>query len=311
MSVGEPLTITLTLQNTTARTKTLLQVRDQVPPALGDIPELAIAAISPRKQYPWRYTCYPTRRGVYHWDTVILRTAAPLGLFWSQRSRSAAAHATVYPEIIPLARCPLIDQMGTAAGRRWQAAHQAKSSNDGLTRAVRPYRWGDPTRLIHWRTSARYGELRVRELEELTADNQVLIGLDISDRWTADAFEAAVSVAASLYVYCLQKQLSAVLWLPHTGILQNRYTILSALAEVMPGTPEHTHRYPAQAMIWLGPSRHPPQALPQGSIWLRWPLGETATPTGSSAVQSAITITPQQPLINQLQMATLRSSLSK
>lgn len=219
ISAGEPLTAEITIDNPTPQAKVLLQVRDQLPAALGPLPETAIATLAPHQSHTWTYTITPTQRGIYHWETVTLRTAAPFGLFWCQRSRPAATHATVYPQILPLTRCPLIDQMGIAEGPRWQAYRQAQQATQGLTRAMRPYRWGDPTRLIHWRTSARYGDLRVRELEEQTADNQVLIGLDTRDRWSPEAFEAAVIAAASLYIYSLRQQLTVALWLPHTGLL--------------------------------------------------------------------------------------------
>lgn len=298
-SVGEPLAVTLTVENQTARPKVLLQLRDQVPPQFGTSPETAIAAIPPYKQYSWAYTCHPTRRGIYHWQTLALRTAAPFGLFWCQRPYAAPAHVTVYPQILPLSRCPLIDQMGVSTGMRWQTLRQSQNANEGLTRAVRPYRWGDPMRLIHWRTSARHGELRVRELEELTADNQVLIGLDTSDRWSNAAFESAVVAAASLYIYSLQHQLSVALWLPHTGVLQNKHTILSALAEVMPGQSQPHSRLPTQPMIWLGPSGQVPQSLPPTSLWVQWLVGK-ANPS-TSVLRPALTITTDQPLANQLQ----------
>jgi len=51
---------------------------------------------------------------------------------------------------------------------------QRFQTTEGLTRSLRPYRLGDPTRLIHWRTSARYGELRVRELEVMTGGKKLL-----------------------------------------------------------------------------------------------------------------------------------------
>jgi len=308
VSVGEPLTVEVMLENTTARPKVLLQVRDNVPPQFGDCPETAIAAVAAQKRYSWRYICYPTRRGIYHWESLSFRTAAPLGLFWCQRSQSAPAHATVHPAIVPLAKCPLIDQLGTAAGVRWRASYQSQNSNEGLTRAVRPYRWGDPTRLIHWRTSARYGELRVRELEELTADNQVLIALDTSDRWSEDAFESAVSTAASLYLYSLKQQLTVALWLPHTGILQNKHAVLSALAEVMPGQTASNSRVPGQSVLWLGPSSLPPHSLPQGSIWVQW-FDKTAGSLSGRALQPTLTINSAQPLAEQLQAETAKSGI--
>src|SRR5206468_4266786 len=40
---------------------------------------------------------------------------------------------------------------------------------------LRAFRSGDSPRLIHWRTSARRGELMVREFEEAPTDNLVLI----------------------------------------------------------------------------------------------------------------------------------------
>jgi len=298
VSVGEPLAAEIVLENSTARPKVLLQLQDQVPTALGEAPTTAIATLAPHQQHTWVYTCRPTRRGIYHWDTVTLRTAAPFGLFWCQRPRQAAIHATVYPEILPLSRCPLIDQMGMAMGSRWQLSQQAQYSSQGLTRAVRPYRWGDPTRLIHWRTSARHGDLRVRELEEQTADNQVIIGLDTRDRWTEDAFESAVTTAASLYIYSLRKQLSAVLWLPHTGLLQNKHTVLSALAAVMPGPADTTHRLPTQSLIWLGANAVTPPALPPGSLWVQW---QSQTGSMASVLQPILTIHPQESLVEQLQ----------
>ena len=300
ISVGEALSVVITLDNLTTRPKTLLQVRDLVPEAFGPWPETAIAVIAPHQKHQWAYTCYPTQRGLYHWPTLALRTAGPFGLFWCQRPQAVAAHATVYPTILPLSHCPLIDQMGVATGTRWEADRRSQQSSGGLTRAVRPYRWGDPTRLIHWRTSARYGELRVRELEEQTAENQVLIGLDASVHWPGESFEAAVIAAASLYVYSLQRQLSVVLWLPQTGLLQNHHTVLSALAEVMPAPAAPTTRLPAQPLLWLSPSDTVP-ALPDGSIWVRWPGTDGAASAPLAATLSTLMMTTTQDLTLQLQ----------
>lgn len=299
VSVGEALSAEIVVENSTPRPKVLLQVRDQLPATLGPPPETAIATLAPQSQHRWTYTLTPTRRGIYHWHTVMLRTAAPFGLFWSQRPRQTATHAIIYPQILPLARCPLIDQMGVASGLRWQSARQAQQASQGLTRAMRPYRWGDPTRLIHWRTSARYGDLRVRELEEQTADNQVIIGLDTRDRWTEDAFESAVTAAASLYIYSLQRQLSVALWLPRTGLLQNKHTVLTALAEVMPGQLGQTQRLPAQPLIWLGADTSMPTSLASGSVWVKWQASAHAS--SSLGVQPTLTIHTDRSLTEQLE----------
>ncbi|MEB3267663.1 MAG: DUF58 domain-containing protein, partial [Leptolyngbya sp.] len=164
----------------------------------------------------------------------------------------------------------------------------------GLTRALRPYRWGDPSRLIHWRTSARYGELRIRELEQLTADNQVLLALDVSPGWRADDFEAAVSAAASLYLYGLQHRLAIALWMAHTGRLQAQHQVLTALAAVMPQTVPHPARFPRQGLLWLSPQPYPP-GIPEGA-WLRWGQG------GRTAPESVcLEMGGDRPLVEQLQ----------
>ncbi|MEM1311579.1 MAG: DUF58 domain-containing protein, partial [Cyanobacteria bacterium P01_H01_bin.153] len=150
-----------------------------------------------------------------------------------------------------------------------------------------------------WRTSARYGDLRVRELEEQTADNQVIIGLDTRDRWTPEIFESAVVAAASLYVYSLQQQLSAALWLPQTGLLQSKHTVLAALAEVRPGATSQTQRLPAQPVIWLGSGITTPPTLPTGSLWVNWQALHTARL--QTTLQPVLTIQPDAPLVAQLE----------
>ncbi|NEQ45790.1 MAG: hypothetical protein F6K00_20510 [Leptolyngbya sp. SIOISBB] len=131
ISVGETLAAEIVIDNPTARPQVLLQIRDQLPTLLGPPPETAIATLAPYQQHLWQYVLTPTRRGIYHWDTVMLRTAAPFGLFWCQRPRLAATHATVYPQILPLTHCPLIDQMGIAEGPAVAVISTSSASQPG------------------------------------------------------------------------------------------------------------------------------------------------------------------------------------
>jgi uncharacterized protein (DUF58 family) len=279
VSVGEPLQVTLTLTNPTGQARSLLQLQDPLPAAMGARPTTAIAAIGPRSHHRWRYDLMARQRGIYQWQDVYLRTAAPVGLFWCQRSLAAPAQVTIYPRVWPLSRCPVLDQFRLSTGLRWQQSRLAEQSTEGLTRALRPYRWGDPSRLIHWRTSARYGELRLRELEQLTADNQVLLALDVSPGWDGEDFEAAVSATASLYLYGLQQRLAIAVWMASTGYLQDQHRVLSALAAVMPHTVATPSRLPQQPLVWL--STQPPPS--SDSAWLRW--GATAAGMGQVCVE--------------------------
>ncbi|BDI21812.1 DUF58 domain-containing protein [Herbiconiux sp. L3-i23] len=73
------------------------------------------------------------------------------------------------------------------------------TNNDISFHALRAYEPGDDRRYVHWRTSARTGQLMVRQFEE-TRRSQLAIVLATDRRYYQDddEFELAVSVAASL-----------------------------------------------------------------------------------------------------------------
>jgi uncharacterized protein (DUF58 family) len=301
-SAGTPLVVEITLENHTPQPKPLLQVRDQVPSRLGSIPEQAIAAIAPHRPYHWTYELTAPQRGLYQWDAISLRTGAPLGLFWCQRQQRLPAQATVYPQVFPLSHCPLIDRGVPTLGDRWHQSHTPENATAGLTRSLRPYRWGDPTRLIHWRSSARYGDLRVRELEQLAADNEVLLALDTRPLWTDADFEQAVSAIATLYLYALQKQRSVGVWMAHTGILQEKHRVLTALAAVMPTDSIEAAAIaplPQRPLIWLSPEDAAWGQSLMG-VWVCWPPAiQSATP--AHPARSILTLQNDRPLAPQLQ----------
>ncbi|MEM9806209.1 MAG: DUF58 domain-containing protein [Cyanobacteria bacterium P01_D01_bin.56] len=251
VSAGEALSMVAVLENMTTHSKGLLQVQDLIPANLGGEKKHAIATLGPKSQHTWRYEIPAQRRGIYTWSQTRLRTAAPLGLFWCSRLHEAKTKAIVYPQVLPLEHCPIIDTLGNEIGRQqFQKSAANSSGTEGLTRALRPYRWGDPTRLIHWRTSARYGELRVRELEVLTSHQSLIIALDTSTAWDFESFERAVIAAASLYHYGQQRGLATQLWSSKTGLVQEMTAVLTVLAGIQ-FNDGGDHKLPAPPLIWL------------------------------------------------------------
>lgn len=299
VSAGEPLEIELRVTNTQGQPKGLFQIIDRVPPSLGRVQPKSVGTIAPGQVYGWHYLLPTNRRGLYHWQGVDLRSAAPLGLFWCSRQTLAPASAIVYPKIFPLQRCAVLDTAGLGQSQQIHFKAAAQSASDGLTRALRPYRWGDPTRLIHWRTSARYGELRVRELEQATAVQEVIIALNTAASWPAESFEQAVSAAASLYVYGVQKGFSTALWLPSTGLVRDYARVLSALAAVEVSRPAQIDRswpgFPSQAVVWLTLAGSLAPALPSSSRQVVWGAG-SATAQGASLAEPTLWIDANLPL---------------
>lgn len=309
VSAGEPLAVDLRLKHTRPQAKGLFQVVDCIPPALGAAPATAIRSLAPGQIETWRYRVSTTRRGIYSWSVVQLRSAAPLGLFWYRREVALSAVAVVYPQILPLQRCPIVDVLGDHAGQQWHYHPVVKPATEGVTRSLRPYRWGDPTRLIHWRTSARYGELRVRELEKVTASQEVVIALNTQALWPEEHFEQAVITAGSLYQYAIQKGFAAALWLPQGDLLQDRPGVLATLAAIEPyPTASSTLNLPDVPTLWLTPAVAPPAFLAPGSRQVVW--GQTEPKEQREGSANALWINPTAELQRQLQQSAQEHSPS-
>ncbi|MFM7449703.1 MAG: DUF58 domain-containing protein [Leptolyngbyaceae cyanobacterium] len=317
VSAGDALTFELVIQNRGHQSKTLLQIWDQLPSTLGKPAVLTIESIAPHGQYHWVYYQLALQRGVYRWRTVDIRTGAPLGLFWCRRSQTASAVAVVYPTVLPLVACPLVDDLGRDTSFQVLSDRRTQAATEGLTRSLRPYRWGDPTRLIHWRTSARYRELRVRELEIFTGGQEVIICLDSGLNWRTTAetdtaqpqeFEQAVIAAASLYFYACHQSLQVKLWTAGTGLIHGHQVVLQALAAIQSQEPIHATDLPTLPLVWLTQNSDSLRALPTGSRWLLW-LGDRAPAQWQAQARGAlsdcncpgIVINSQETLQTQLQ----------
>jgi uncharacterized protein (DUF58 family) len=272
VSVGDSITVVLEIENPTKTPNTLLEVVDAVSWGLGKNVREPIELIPPFKTHRWTYYLPAKRRGIYYWEGVQLRTAAPLGLFWCNRSREAKATAVVYPTVLPLAACPLVDEVGQEYSPRLSERNYYHAATEGLTKTLRPYRFGDPSRFIHWRSSARYGDLRVRELEVATGGQEIIIALDSGRSWPReDDFEAAVTAAASLYFYANRSQLNVQLWTAGSGLVSGNWVVLQALAAVNSGEGVSESPLPKLPCVWLTGDRSSLNSLAGGSRWVLWP----------------------------------------
>jgi uncharacterized protein (DUF58 family) len=313
VTAGESLQVELSIHNPSSQPVLLFQVGDRPPEELGDEhPRIAVEHIAKQGEYRWLYS-YPTRkRGVYTWHQVDLRTAAPLGLFWCRRSREAKAIAIIYPQVLTLTQCPILDDLGQHYHDRIQSSQRTYGASEGLTRALRPYRWGDPIRLVHWRTSARYGELRVRELEVYTGGRDVVIYLNSAIAWEPELFEQAVTVAASLYAYATRAQMQVSLWTAGSGLVTGLQSALHTLARVQFGESMGDRTSPlsdASTLIYLTFGATTLTNLPQHSRWLLWSTDERVL-VNSQDVGDGLMINAAEPLQPQIQAPYVMSTLS-
>jgi uncharacterized protein (DUF58 family) len=133
------------------------------------------------------------RRGVFRHAHVEVRSAAPLGVFQRRRVVVARLARPIAVGPRPTHEQPVLQPLpgGDAPA---PLPFTAPMPGDAV-RSVRPYVPGDPARLVHWPTSARRGELVVREQEPAVVPG-VAIVVDL--RGAPDDVEAAASRAAGI-----------------------------------------------------------------------------------------------------------------
>lgn len=227
---GVPLALSGRLVNPTGRTRELIVLTEQRPEQLGGDAREVVEQLGRHSSVPWPSVVARPRRGIFTWNGCRVRSAAPLGLFWQQRTLDLPVRVTVYPRVWRLRRCPWIDAV-LHSGSSERGRTRVRSQATELTRSVRPYRPGDTPRTIHWRTSARRGELMSRENERSESGTGLVLVLDSLCPWTPESFELAVEAAASLFCHVQEAGLPVGLW-NGESLLRERRTVLEHLAEI-------------------------------------------------------------------------------
>lgn len=139
-------------------------------------------------------TLKPLRRGVLRFEGLVVGRPDPLGLFRAVRNMPLPQGVLILPKRYML---PYIALPGT---EKFQEGGVAMASSVGQSDefvSLRDYRRGDPMRHIHWRSWARVGEPVVKEFEDEFFVRHALVLDTFTKLQYSEAFEEAVSVAAS------------------------------------------------------------------------------------------------------------------
>jgi uncharacterized protein (DUF58 family) len=152
-------------------------------------------------------------RGRHVWGPLLAASGYPFGLVRREVVLAAAADLLVWPRLGRLQRGRFRQYLPRAGLARDRIRREARRHPTAHTEfhGLRDFRSGDSPRCIHWRTSARCGELMVREFEDVPTDDLILV-VDPSRaaRTPADAtcpdLEAILSLAATLcWEWCRQR----------------------------------------------------------------------------------------------------------
>src|SRR5499427_1149134 len=198
---GQTASVTIRLDNVSRLPTGLLLTEDTVPYSIGARPRFILDRIEPGGSRQLSYPIQPDHRGKFAIGPLHVRVADAFGLAKVGSTAAPPVTLVVTPTVTALAHIALAGSwLGEGDARASTAA--AAGEDDVVPRA---YRDGDELRRVHWRSTARYGELMVRR-EEQRWQNRAVLFLDTrasahGGRGPSSSFEYAVSAAASIGVH--------------------------------------------------------------------------------------------------------------
>ncbi|TJZ50965.1 DUF58 domain-containing protein [Streptomyces piniterrae] len=208
--------VRLLIENISRLPTGVLMLQDRVPYVLGPRPRFVLDRVEAGGRREVAYRVRSDLRGRYPLGPLQLRLSDPFGMCELTRSFSAHDTLTVVPRVEPL---PAVQLAGLTSGHGdgRQRALALAGEDDVIPRG---YRHGDDLRRVHWRSTARHGELMVRREEQ---PQKARCSVLLDTRYTAhrgagpdSAFEWAVSAAASVALHLLERGFSVRL-LTDTG----------------------------------------------------------------------------------------------
>ena len=210
---GRPVEATLSLTGMSSP----LRVRVTDPPGPW------LAAMAPASG---RVEVVPARRGVIERFQVEVDVGAPLGLVWCRRRLTVPLSRPV--EVAPR---PVEEALA--------ASVLAARLGGEAVRTLREYVPGDAAKLVHWPSTARRGELVVKELEEPDRPGLVLrVELGGTDEQVEDVAARAMGAAlgglrAGLQVTLLTREAAG----PRAAAVRTPIEAGRRLARAVPGPP--------------------------------------------------------------------------
>ena len=205
---GEPAAMTLTVRNAGRLRSASLLAADRCGDQVVPVPVLRLR---PGADTTVRYEVPTARRGVVPVGPLRVTRRDPLGLVVVARSYGDSVPVWVHPKIHPLRAVP------TGAGRSLDGRVDSVPHGSITFDSLREYVVGDELRRVHWRTSARVGELMVRENVD-TSLPRIVVLLDNRlaahpqrVRGVAESFESACEAAASVVTAAVREDLPVTL----------------------------------------------------------------------------------------------------
>jgi len=216
LEIGAGIEVKVAAQNTGRLAIPWLLLEDSLPrEALTQSPHhiraegarLAVTRLAPGETKVFSYRVHFLMRGYYQLGPLLVETGDVFGLHRRFRVMTEPSFALVPPRLVPLQGYKLSSRRPIGEIR---LAHRLFEDPTRVA-GVRPYQEGDPLNRIHWRATARTGQLQSRAYESSCVAGATFVldfhaGSFAGPAAAGSAELAAVTVASLAHAVCLMGQ---------------------------------------------------------------------------------------------------------
>jgi uncharacterized protein (DUF58 family) len=250
IAIGQQANVRVRLRNASAIPTGTMLLQENMDPTVGGPRRMAVERISPQGRRDIEYVVTARSRGVHSVGPLSVTIVDAFGLASLTRTFRETEHLIAVPHIESL-RPRRFGGLQSGSGDQRSGALSTGGEDDVIPRL---YRTGDELRRIHWRASARLGELMVRHEEQpwklsatlvvdlrVNAHNSVLDGLPTTEN---SSLEWIVSATASISDHLIDRGFTVTLTDTHGERIANaadshaRHDLMTTLATLR-STPPH------------------------------------------------------------------------
>ena len=217
----------------------------------GGLYHKSIFYLSPMSRITRHHEVTLRKRGVHAAGSVFLTAGDLFSITRADRQLELDCSITVYPRILSDDELPdpAHRWLGDAVVKRWIMP------DPFLVTGIRDYMAGDSLRDVHWRASARTGDLRVK-VRDFTSDPRALVILNVqttAQQWAdvgqqdEEALEQAIRIAATVCMRalrygmdagfasnaCFEAGSGACIFVPSRGGNEQESCLLDAMARML------------------------------------------------------------------------------
>ncbi len=194
---GQPVAVSLTLENRGRGAAPLMLFEDRLPSGLGGLSRFALKGVEAGGHRTTEYSVKPAKRGLYKVGPLQMSFVDPFGLAEVRSEAAGTALFLVHP---PVERLTLPRDMGEQRSLASSALRQPTGAQGEEFYTLREYVEGDDLRKIHWASTAKRRKYMIRQEETPWHTRATVLVDDRAAPYQGayGSFERAIEGAASL-----------------------------------------------------------------------------------------------------------------